>query len=341
MPLHSGHVGQRVVVRRLLPGETGPSGGPAMTDILGVLESFDDEALVVRRDDGVQITIAQSLLVTGKPVPPRASTRLRITPEQLERVCQQGWRAPTEENLGDWSLRAADGFTGRANSARVGGDPGLEAGMAIGAVEGFYAAHALPPMAQVVVGSPWQTEFERRGWVTARHGPHDPVVQVASVAQAQRARPSRAASLGTEPPVTIDSAVSPEWMAPYGRTSGVDPSVVRAVMESGDAVAFARVEGPDDEGPPAHHVVAIGRAVVTGDWMGIQAVEVAPAHRRRGLASRVVDALLGWGSAHGALSAYLQTLPNNVPALELYARYGFVTHHAYRYLRPPPLSERP
>ena len=33
-------VGQRVVVRRLLPGQTGPSGGPAMTDLLGVMESW-------------------------------------------------------------------------------------------------------------------------------------------------------------------------------------------------------------------------------------------------------------------------------------------------------------
>jgi len=312
-----------------------------MTDILGVLESFDDEALVVRRDDGEQITIARSLLVTGKPVPPRASTRLRISPEQLERVCEQGWRAPTEEALGEWSLRAADGFTGRANSARVGGDPGVEASTAIGVVEGFYAAHALPPMAQVVVDSRWHAEFERRGWVTARHGPHDPVVQVAPVAQARRAARSRAASLRTEPPVTIDSEVTPEWMALYGRSSGVDPAVVRSVMESGEAVAFARVEDPHGRDGPAHQVLAIGRAVVTGDWMGLQAVEVVPAQHRRGLATRVVDALLGWGAAHGALSVYLQTLPNNVPALELYARYGFVTHHAYRYLRPQPPSDRP
>ena len=33
-------VGLRVVVRRRLPGETGPSGGPRMTDVLGVMESW-------------------------------------------------------------------------------------------------------------------------------------------------------------------------------------------------------------------------------------------------------------------------------------------------------------
>ncbi len=40
-------VGQRVVVRRVLPGETGPSGGPALTDVLGVCESWS--AGVARR----------------------------------------------------------------------------------------------------------------------------------------------------------------------------------------------------------------------------------------------------------------------------------------------------
>jgi ribosomal protein S18 acetylase RimI-like enzyme len=123
----------------------------------------------------------------------------------------------------------------------------------------------------------------------------------------------------------IDGLVTDDWMSVYGRTAGIDPAVVRAVMQSGDDVGFARI------GDPA---VAIGRGVVTGDWMGVQAVEVAPEHRRRGLATAVVDALLEWGASRGALSAYLQTLPDNAAAVALYDRYGFVTHHTYRYLSP-------
>ena len=72
--------------------------------------------------------------------------------------------------------------------------------------------------------------------------------------------------------------------------------------------------------------------------MGLQAVEVAPAHRRRGLATRIVETLLDWGASYGALSAYLQTVADNAAAARLYEAYGFVTHHTYRYLRPPGLS---
>src|SRR3712207_8558779 len=37
---------------------------------------------------------------------------------------RSGWRAPEEEPLGGWLLRAGGGFTGRANTALVAGDPG-------------------------------------------------------------------------------------------------------------------------------------------------------------------------------------------------------------------------
>ena len=70
-PLLGPHcVGQRVVVRRLLRGETGPSGGPAMTDVLGVMESWQDDVTTVRTKDGGLVVIELADIVSGKPVPP-------------------------------------------------------------------------------------------------------------------------------------------------------------------------------------------------------------------------------------------------------------------------------
>ena len=45
-------VGLRVVVRRLLRGRTGPTGGPAMTDLLGVCLSWADGTCVVQPETG-------------------------------------------------------------------------------------------------------------------------------------------------------------------------------------------------------------------------------------------------------------------------------------------------
>ena len=57
MPLKPADVGRRVVVRSLVRGETGPSGGPALTDTLGRLERWDSDVLSVRKADGTLVRI--------------------------------------------------------------------------------------------------------------------------------------------------------------------------------------------------------------------------------------------------------------------------------------------
>lgn len=321
MPLRPDYVGQRVIVRRRLPGETGPSGGPAMTDVLGILTAWDDATLTVERDGGGTVQIAHADVVTGKPIPPRGSTRLRINAERLQHICGTGWRAPVERPLGDWLLRSAAGFTARANSVRVAGDPGLPTDSALVQVSAFYGEVALQPMAQVVVGSPWLAQIESRGWSRARDHDADTDVLVASVAQARRIR--RATSKNAEN-VSVTDDVSADWLRIYGRTDSHDPAAVRHVLTTGE-VCFVSVGDP---------VAAIGRGVISGDWLGLAAVEVRPERRGEGLSAVVVEALLSWGASRGALSAYLQTLTTNAAAIGLYAGYGFTPHHAYRYLIP-------
>lgn len=65
----------RVVVRSRVPGEIGPSGGPALTDALGVVEYADDHRIDVRRNDGTLASIAREDIVTMKPVPPQPPRR--------------------------------------------------------------------------------------------------------------------------------------------------------------------------------------------------------------------------------------------------------------------------
>lgn len=64
-------------------------------------------------------------------------------------------------------------------------------------------------------------------------------------------------------------------------------------------------------------------------------VMVAPSHRRRGLASRVLGGLARWGQARGATGAYLQVAHDNEIALAWYRRAGFADHHTYDYFDPP------
>jgi len=65
---------------------------------------------------------------------------------ELEHIAARHWRGTEEERLGGWLLRAADGFTGRANSALPLGDPGMPFDAALATVTRWYRARALPPM---------------------------------------------------------------------------------------------------------------------------------------------------------------------------------------------------
>lgn len=307
--------GRRVVVRHVVGGR-GPSGGPAMTDVVGRLVEVTEHEATVERRDGSLARVSLSDVVTWKVVPdrPRRSrTASSFSADELSRITSRGWPAVVSEPLGEWELRASGGFTGRANSVATHGHPGLPFDDALAAVVAFYEAHDATPRAQVVVGSVHERTFLDAGWTTGASSRPGAIVQVADLGDAYRA----------DPDALVTPTADESWMRQYSRAE--DPAVARAVLEGPRTVGFIAI------GQPA---VAIGRVVVTGEWTGVAAVEVAPERRREGLGRRIVDTALAWATEHGADKAYLQTMRDNTAALELYAPYGFVDHHEYRYLEP-------
>lgn len=294
-----------------------------MNDVIGrVLECADGVALIEKRD-GSLVLIDLPDIVTAKVVslvPKRSRRASSVTVDDLTRICSRGWPAPISQPLGEWEMRAASGFTGRANSAAIHGQPGCSAGDAIAAMESFYAAHDLPVRAQTVVGSFWESVLVERGWAPLPEMLPSAVVQVAQL------DPESPASTNTQGVrTTLSPHVTGAWLSRYRRAEDpLDSGVIRAVLEGPRQVAFASI---DD--------LAIGRIVVTGEWAGISCVEVAPDKRRQGLARDVVDACLRWAAGRGADKAYLQVERENAAAAALYASYGFIEHHEYRYLSPP------
>ncbi len=59
-----------MVVRFRLPEQTGRTGGPAYTDVLGILERFDESTLLVRRSDDTVVEIMTADLALAKRIPP-------------------------------------------------------------------------------------------------------------------------------------------------------------------------------------------------------------------------------------------------------------------------------
>ncbi|WP_067477218.1 putative acetyltransferase [Actinomadura hibisca] len=68
--ISSADVGQRVSLRRRLP--TGE-----YSDVVGVLESWSDGRLLVRRRTGEVVEVPEGIVVAGKVVPPAPPERRR------------------------------------------------------------------------------------------------------------------------------------------------------------------------------------------------------------------------------------------------------------------------
>jgi ribosomal protein S18 acetylase RimI-like enzyme len=322
-------VGLRVVVRHLLPGETGPTGGPRMTDVLGVMESWSGGTTRLRTEGGVvEVPIAD--IVSGKPVPPKPSVRLREPLATMERRASRDWPPEESEPLGEWLLRAAGGYSRRANSALALGDPGLPMHDALRRVEEWYAARGLPALVLTVPTEPVADQVAAEGWTAFSD---DVLFQVSGVAAALRVLEEQhpdASEVADR--VSISDTVDESWWV-----ADHDPpfsSHVRAVLTGPDEVALASLE-VDGE------VVARGRGVLnvgTDVRLGLSTLWTRPDLRGQGLGAGVLRALLEWAAEGGATSAYLQVEVGNTRAVALYERLGFLTHHSYRYLRSPNIA---
>lgn len=318
-------VGKRVSVRRR---SAQGGAGAEFTDTVGVLTSWDDGVVAITPKSGESVHIVESSLVAGKVVPAAPARRRGPAASfaELAAVTARAWLPVESEPLGDWRLRAAGGFTRRANSALPLGDPGLPLGEAFGRVERWYEERGLPPYIQTATGAEGAqealcAELEGHGWrreVTAE-------VRIAALAPVGDLDVDvSAVRLSREP----DDA----WLARYQRFSTPGPEVLQ-VLGSGPSVWFATVAGGEDEGrdrAPA----AIGRCVVDGRWAGFMAVEVAPEHRRRGLATTVMAALARRALDEGASAAWLQVEEDNEGGRALYDGMGFAAHHRYHHFRP-------
>lgn len=258
-------VGTRVVVRRLLPGERGPTGGPAMTDVLGVCLRWSDGECVVQPESGPAVTIPLRLIVSGKPVPQRPSVRHRVSALEVERRAFVLWPQLTTEPLGEWVLRTAPPVDGRplrrANSALAMGDPGVPLPDATAHVRGFYRDRDRQPLAMVELGSPLEGELLGLGWEPIDLAPAH--AQLASVARAARACGVPAPDVeptGDELRVELDlgaargrAALEDDWLglhglhvAPGHRRQGLATQVVAGLLawgaERGASTAWLHVE---------------------------------------------------------------------------------------------------
>ncbi|MGN6871418.1 MAG: GNAT family N-acetyltransferase [Solirubrobacteraceae bacterium] len=230
---------------------------------------------------------------------------------RLEAHAVEAWPATVTERVdGGWVLRATPGLDrGRSNHALPPCRP-LWAGEIPGAierVEGFAREHGIQAGIQVSPLSLHRTlmsELDGRGWVTRW-----PVLVLAAPI----------ARVENEQTLDVADRATPGWLATWARCEpgrDVEAHVDTVFARLAGRATFART---DDD-------AAVGIAVEDDGIVGLFCLAVDPAHRRGGLGTAMVRALLARSAAS---VAYLQVESSNAPAIGLYERLGFT--EAYRY----------
>jgi ribosomal protein S18 acetylase RimI-like enzyme len=286
-------VGARVVVRYRLPAGS----VPPLTDVIGHLLTVGPTVTVrTKRGGVVEIAADDVVAIKALSAAPVRTGDIR----NLEHAAALAWPGVEQQWLGGWLLRFGHGSTRRANSA-VPLD--VSSGSEVAALIDWYATREAAPL----VAAPDRLLRVPPGVSTDA----ETLVMTGELP-----------SGGSHHAVTIAAGPGDEWLRLYRRDVRVD--VLTAVVDG--EVAFATMAG-----------AAVGRGAVTSApdgtrWVGLSAVHVVEAARRRGLARDLCAELLGWGGERGATRAYVQVLADNGAATRLYESMGFTVHHRSRYV---------
>lgn len=204
----------------------------------------------------------------------------------------------------------------RTNACWPLGEPDREIETAIDAAEAWFQARGLPPRFKLTDGATMPEDLPQR---LARRGYADGKKTLVMIGPA----------LGqSDPEVTLSAAPDPSFEAVLTASAGGNFDDARERLET-----LARIPAPARfarlvvGGQPA----ALGACAVEGEWAGVFGMRTTSEHRRKGLARRVLGALLAEAALLGARRAYLQVEASNGPAIALYERDGFAAGYAYRY----------
>ena len=319
--------GRRVSLRHRVGERDGRS---LYSDAVGELTTDGDDVVGVAARRG-PVRVARAAVVAVRAVPPAPPRRASLTAvAHLENLCADAWPAQVDEPLGEWRLRAAGGYTGRANSALAVGHPGMTTAAALDAVRTYAERAGIGPRVQVPMGSPWDRAVAGEGWTldVAHEAGAESTVQVVGLDDLRRT------ALSSEPGRRGCHSSEVEVAARPGRGwwGAEAPSAARSgVVDPGSALVLAFLLVRNGSGERA----GVVRAGLVEDHLHLSVLEVAPAARRRGLATALLSAAAAWGQERGARWGVLQVAVHNTGARALYGRLGFTEHHRYRYLVPP------
>ena len=223
-----------------------------------------------------------------------------------------------------WLLRLSPGKAKRGRSVNPHFGSSLPLPDKIGHCERLYAARGLPALFRItpfVKPDGLEEMLRARGYVAFDRT----LVQALPLA---RDRPRTRDGDGVE----LVAATIAGFVDAAGELRGSTPAQRAAHLErlAGTPLAMHAIVARVDA-----RVVACGQVTVDRDLAGIYDMVTAEDMRGKGIATRIVQALLASARTERATHAFLQVNDDNIPALAVYGRFGFATMYTYHYRARP------
>ena len=245
---------------------------------------------------------------------------MQIDVESLERATLDAVAPPEVVEIEGWILPMDRSTIGRAISAVPVRHSGLSP-LDVDAIEAMYQSRGLRPqfrLADVADCRSIQSALKAKGYQPVQ----PTLVQVATGGMSVGFQPL--------PDVFVWQAPSEEWKSVY-LASGFDPIDGQNRVNALSRSKFVRYGHIVENGI----TVAGGTASFSQGWAGLHGMRTLPEARGRGLATKVIQALLHDIAFEGKQHIYLQVEESNVAAVSLYKRLGFSTTWRYHYWKKP------
>lgn len=244
--------------------------------------------------------------------------------EFLDRIAANTWPAASSISVDHWLLRASSGVTKRANSVlAIGQYPQTDNWLAH--VEQFYHSQGLPAIFHVSSASP-----EGLDELLGAHGYEIDTPCLFMTTDSQTVAQHAKARIGSQDSLTVEisQTVTKEWLDAF------------LALENYPEERRGFYQGLSDRMPTPkgfitlkdnETIVALGTAIVEGEWAGFVNVIVHEEYRGKGYGYATIQALTAWSLSQGATQQYLQVIATNVPAVSLYKKLGYQTQYGYHY----------
>ena len=256
----------------------------------------------------------------------------------LEKIAADGHKALEIEEYKDWELRFSKGYTGRANSIRIIGDPieeiDSEVKEKLAYAEAEYSRRGLPCIFKLTEADKTFSDYlETRGYTVNQ--PTDvmilPLDGADYLKNVSENIDDMVKAIVAIPGEVNYSTSADDWFEPYFEFEEMtDKNSQELCKQIHSNVSIEKVyikimqEG---------HVAAVASLAIEDGYSLLHNVVVNPALRGMGLGKKLCWAAISKSKGMEADYSYLQVIETNEVALNLYKKLGYEKLYTYWYVK--------